>query len=619
MAMPPLPALKSLDDFLDGSFDYIIIGGGTAGLAVAARLSEDPNVTVGVLEAGQAKLGDQGIMCPAAFPTIVGNKEYDWIFKTVPQHDGVSHHYPRGKCLGGSSAINYMVYVRGQSAEYDDWASLTGYKDWDWKSLKPYFLKSEGLTVPPPEADGDDSATKSKRAFKAEEHGTNGPVKTSFGNWHAPIEDKWYEAGKKLDIGWVVPEDAWSGGHLGGYSGLATIDRSSPPGLRSYSATAYLLPNAGRANLFVLTEALVTKIVLDTSAGGNEPRASGVAFIAGGKEHTVSVKKEVVLSAGTVQTPQVLELSGIGDPDVLKQAGIDCIVPNKNVGESLTDHLMTAVVYDMIESEFSMDHLANPEKMGEAMQQFGTGQGGPLANAVGGLGFLSIEQIATPEEKAQIQAALQELAKQPLSASFEKQEYEILAARLTDPKAASLQLLFLPASVDVTRWDDQAKLLQPQPGKTGCTLAICLTHPFSRGSIHVASSDPAAHPNIDPQYFSRRIDLLILNIGMRVINDWCNTSPFKDSLKNRVHPKSSVDFGQSQNRDEYLLKHTGTEYHPVGTASLGKVVDNELRVKGVQGLRVVDASIVPLQLSGNIQGIVYAIAEKGAEMIAAAS
>ena len=395
------------------------------------------------------------------------------------------HEFPRGKVLGGTSAINYMLYVRGQSDEYDDWARITGYQNWAWSGLRPYFLKHESLTAPAPVADHDNARLKTKRAFETESHGTSGPIKTSFGNWSAPVEDLWHDASKAMGLPWEPPKDAWSGSHLGGYSSLSMIDRSHGPGIRSYSASGYLVPNAKRQNLVVLTEGLVAKVVL--AQNGEKPIATGVVFLRNGQEYTVTAKYEVVLAAGVVQTPQILELSGVGKKEVLSSAGVQTVVENDSVGEHFEDHPVIISSYNLVDGEFSLDHMTQEAILSEAMQKYRSGQGGPLANGVNANGFVAIAQVATPEEMKRINEAVS-VAKDSARDRWVKEERALLAERVQDPRAASIQFTFLAASVNPGGFYDQEAVLAPSIEQSRCSIITGFSHPFSRGSIHIQSA-----------------------------------------------------------------------------------------------------------------------------------
>lgn len=503
-----------------------------------------------------------------------------------------------------------MMYVRGQATEYDDWVRITGYQSWGWSGLQPFFLKHEAMTVPA--QDQGDARSRATTVFENEFHGTSGPIKTSFGTWSAPVGEAWHQTGKEMGLHWTPPKDAWSGSHMGGYSNLSTIDRTQGPGTSSYAVTGYLTPNSARHNLKVLTEATVTKVLLDQNA--EIPTSTGVTFLSNGKEFAASAKRDVILAAGVVKTPQLLELSGIGRHDVLQSVGLQRIIENERVGEQFVDHPVTLLSYDLVDGEMSLDHLTQEAVMGAAMQEYGRGEGGPLANGFNENAFLAVAQIATPEEMARINDAVKlELESAP--DRWAKAERQILAQRINDPQTASLQMAILPVTTDPSHFDDQLKLLAPGVGNSRCSVLVASSHPFSKGSIHIQSADPTIQPKIDPQYLRSRVDVEMLSVGIRVADAMFRREPLATKIRSRAFPDAATDMQDPRQREDYLRAHTGTEYHPCGTAALGQVVDERLRVFGVRGLRVVDASVIPSHVSGNIAALVYAIAEKAADLI----
>ena len=247
-------ALCSVGDFLSQKYDYIVVGGGTAGLVVAARLTEYPNVKVGVLEAGQNRMDDKKISTPSNYPQLIGRPDYDWMMESVPQPNAGMKTYsmPRGKVLGGSSAINYLMYVRGSKKDYDLWGSLVENDDWTWDNLAPFFTKHQ--TLDPPGSYASPDPQMMPHADMENYHGTSGPIHTSFNEYRMPLEDDFCKAAFDVTGTKNTLVDAWSGDHLGFYSSLGAVDRTGDKGNRSYSATGYLRPNLGRPNLKVLTQ-----------------------------------------------------------------------------------------------------------------------------------------------------------------------------------------------------------------------------------------------------------------------------------------------------------------------------------------------------------------------------
>ncbi|TVY91402.1 Dehydrogenase [Lachnellula willkommii] len=609
MAATPatLPVLKSIEDFLKGSYDYIIVGGGNAGLTLAGRLSEDSSISVAVIEAGGAKIGDPQVLTPAAFPSLFGKPEYDWDFTTLPQQagtNGTKHAWARGKLLGGTSAINYMMYARGQIEEFNDWNRIAGVKNWGWDGIKPYFSKCESFDkrIHPDDKDSKDYS------HLEEHHNYDGPIKTSYASFRSSSERAYHAAA--INNGFKVPVDAWSGVNHGIGANLSTIDRSGP-GTRSYAVTGYLVPNGQRPNLSVLTDAHVEKVIFEKGTDGLV--AKGVAFSHGGKSYKILHKGATILSAGAVMTPQILELSGIGSKSVLEKAGVECLIDNPRVGD-VEDHIMSGITYNLVDGEFSLDHVNTPEVFTEVAKQYAAGKGGPLAHGVSNSGFLSLFDVSTEEERKNIYE-LVEAHKKTLTNDFDRQREDILLSRLKDPKAAILQFISLNVNIDFGARHDMRIFLGQSTGTTRWSTCVGLHHCFSRGSIHITSSDPKQPPAIDAAILDHPVDELLMAFGVRIIDKILNTSPMKEKLKSRVRPTPDVDLSDTEQAVKYIKGHTGTEFHPIAGASLGLVVDEQLNVKGVKGLKVCDSSIIPLHISGNTQGICYAMGEKAADMI----
>ncbi|KAI0836960.1 GMC oxidoreductase [Hypoxylon sp. FL0890] len=577
-------------DFAAHSFDYLIVGGGTAGLAVAARLSEDPSLHVGVLEAGPAASEEETINEPSQILQTLGTK-YDWQFETVPQVGlgGRSLAWPRGKVLGGTSALNLMTWNRGNKEDYDAWEQL-GNKGWGWDGLLPFFKKSE--TFHPPNIATQDI---NREYFDHQAIGTNGPVHASYAREYSDTHELCYDT--LLGLG--IPENRahHAGSNVGVWTNLISVNPEN--NTRSYASSAYFAPNSSRPNLFVLTDALVEEITL--SKDGEEWTATGARFTHGGISYAVQASREVILCAGSVQSPQLLELSGIGNPQILSDAGIQLKVPNSNVGENLQDHIMTISVFE-VDPSLQKAELGAP--------------GTPYC-------YLPISAVTSQEKFKQLASKVHALEHYP-------PEKTAILQRRFDPTARLGQFEYI---FDLENWDSSFKP-EPKSGKKYASILQILQYPFSRGNIHIRKppeSGPgngvrptiAGKPIIDPRYYSGphgEIDLDIMTQCVRFSEKLCQSPPLSSLVRSRVTPPSSID--NDDDLRDWVVKNTTTDWHPVGTCAMGGhggihsgVVDDRLRVYGVKRLRVVDASIMPLQISAHLQATVYAIAEKGAHLI----
>ena len=564
-----------------------------------------------MIEAGEDRLADKNVSTPSLYPTLIGRPAYDWCMTSVPQPTAGNKVYsmPRGKLLGGSSAINYLMYVRGSRADYDGWESM-GNKGWGWDGLKSYFRKHQTFDTNEPSTMDPQLMP---HAGAGDFHGNDGPIHTSFNDWFMPLEAEYAEAcyavtGTKER----TLKDAWSGDHLGFYSSLGAVNRTDDPGKRSYAASGYLKPNLGRKNLKVLTEAQATRIVLDESK-----TAKGVEFVhKGGQKYTVKAKKEVVLSTGVIQTPQLLELSGIGDPEILKAAGIDCVVENKAVGANFQDHVLGGLLFDLKPGIESMDALHGEEYMKAQQDVYEKSNKGPYGSPGMMMGFVSYSSIVSPDELEETLSAIKKtsLAK----TDFEKAQEQVIVDQLRDPTFANLQTFCIPCRLDVAKGSDQTQFFsKPPDGVQQLSLLMCLEHPLSRGSVHITTSDPLAPPRIDPGYFRNEIDAKILAAGIRWMDKVAKHPLLAKSLARRELPPQDASLETEAERVEYVKNHVSTQYHLIGTAAMGQVVDSDLKVIGVEGLRVVDASVFPGHVSGNIMATTYAVAEKGADIIKA--
>ncbi|KAJ5363131.1 hypothetical protein N7541_003975 [Penicillium brevicompactum] len=598
----------SVEEFTRTTFDYVICGGGTAGLVVAARLSENPDVTVGVIEAGKYRIGDPLVDTPAAFSQMFENPEYDWCLYTTPQegNHGKKHHIPRGKLLGGSSGINYMMYVRGSLQDYDDWAELAEDKGWSAEIMQQYMRKHQTLEPIDPKI-----TDRSTMPFVGGFHGTSGPVRTGFNDTIMPVENDIIKACEEVTGIPNKPTDPWSGDHIGFYHTLGSVVRSgSNKGKRSYAARGYYEANrATRPNLKVLCEAYVNRVVLD----GN--KATGVSLTHGGVEYQVSARREIVVSGGTIKSPQILELSGIGDPEILKAAGVECKVSNTGVGANVQDHNITIALFEVQPSVVTLDTLSQvPEAMAAAGKQYAEENSGPLSCIASMQGFFPAKKILSEAELEEVIQSIRDV--KPTSAFHEKQLAQIIA-HLQSDSSANLQLVLVPASMDRDGIEHQSTLIPPRAADkpAGVTFALCLQYPVARGTIHIESSDPTKSPIIDPNYGGHASDVSLLAAFLRWSDQVAENQNLKPSIIQRAIPEPSVDLQDLDAARKEVHNLVAGEYHICGSVAMGDALDSRLRVKGVEGLRVADASVFPNNVSGNIVSGVYAVAEKAADLI----
>lgn len=388
MASPLTPAA-----FAAFRFDYLVAGGGTAGLTLAARLTENPLVRVGVIEAGIDRSDDPTVLTPGFAPVMWENEDYDWIFKTVPQAHGNNRRvaHPRGKQLGGSSAINFNYWTHASQKDIDNWGAL-GNHGWSWQELFPYFQKSETYHSPPAAV----SEQVDTAFVESAAHGHDGPVQDSF----PPFYDKFYKAFEPTykSLGLGPTGDPKDGLAIGAYTTLLTIDPKNAS--RSYAANAYFKPNAARPNLQVLTGARVTKINFAPSA--RPLRAIGLAFEVQNQTYTASADREVILSAGSFQSPQLLELSGIGASALLESKGIEVLYNNPNVGENLQDHILLPLGFQAAPNEVTFETIARNETyFAQILNDYTTNHTGPLSSGTSNA-YVSFIQILKALKKGEL-------------------------------------------------------------------------------------------------------------------------------------------------------------------------------------------------------------------------
>ncbi len=526
-------------------FDYIIIGAGSAGCVLANRLSADPDIRVCLIEAGKRDTSMLVRMPAAVGQLLKGEGPYNWAFETEPQEhmDGRRLYWPRGRGWGGSSSINGMIYIRGHKRDYDQWRQ-TGLAGWSFADVLPYFRRSETYEGP---AD----------PF----HGANGPVRVT----ESPLDNPVYQM--FLDAAHAAGHPLTRDFNGAEQHGAGTYQRTISGGERWSASRGYLRPIVGtRTNLTVVSTGLVTRIIVE------DGRAVGVEAVEGRRQvaRTIRAEREVIVCAGAVQSPQLLMLSGIGDPHALRALGIEPVVESPGVGRNLQDHLDVTVVHAMTQKLSAYSAQSGLKRYGVALRYMAT-KAGPGAD-----NFLQVGAFVKSREG------------------------------LDRP---DLQLHLVNAQM-IDHGRTEVK-------EDGFTVHACQLRPESTGEITLRSADPFDPPRIDPNYLASETDRQVMREAVKLCREICAQDALAPIRGREVLPGDSVR--DTEAIDAFVRATGETIYHPVGTVRMGAdeaaPLDGDLRVRGVEGLRVVDASVMPTLVGGNTNAPTLMIAEKAADLI----
>lgn len=525
-------------------------------------------------------------------------------------------HLHQGKALGGSSALNAHVFVPPAKGLIDSWQTL-GNEGWNWDGLKTHLSKA----YTSPTVDKATEKALGIQGWAGRNDAAKGPIQTSFsGDMTHPIREAWADSFKRS--GHYMPEDPFLNGSVGSFSCLATIDPVKKE--RSFSANAYYSPVKGRENLKVLIGAHVEKVL--TKKEGGSTKATGVQFTQDGESKVVLAKKEVIMAAGVFQSPKLLELSGIGNKELLNKLGIDVVEDLPGVGENLHDHAIVYTGFKAVDDVATLDPLIRqePEALQQAMQEYGATQTGPLTSCgVYSYAYLPVLDHASGEGQKALRALLDQ-NRPPAGGSPEgaraRAFYDVAERTLLDQKEPSGAYVTALAQIAMPLDANAEEPPAPLPGKF-ITIGSMLSQPLSRGSVHIRSRDPSARPTIDPRYLSHPVDVEIMARHILQTKTVAGLSPLSDLLaKPLTHRDPAADFTDLESAKAYARGNAISMWHLGGTCAMlpkdkAGVVDTSLKVYGVRNLRIVDASAIPLISTANLQATVYAFAEKAADII----
>ncbi|KAJ7503161.1 GMC oxidoreductase [Mycena galericulata] len=592
---------------MSASFDFVIVGGGNAGLTLAARLAENPNVTVCVLEMGKDFSDNEDVKVPGNYMTNLG-KEFDGGLLSTPQVNSGNRviYNPRGKGLGGSSLLNWLQVIRAPSAEYDQFESTLKAKGWNSTEFLKYFKKSQNLPQEQPNIKSD-YVLKPDPALYGD-----GPIVNTMPRFLPAINQYYYKA--CAAVGVPFNPVGGNGSNSGVWPSLSAIDPKNST--RVSSATAYLEPNRNKLNLKIFSQARATRILFQKPSSLQV--AKGVVYIQEGEkpqERTVMANKEVILCAGAYRTPQLLELSGIGDSCHVQG---DHLVALPGVGNNLQDQESCLFLCETKTSIESYDIMMNPNpdlaELAKHKSEYHAHKSGIFSAVPLSFSYVPLKTFASAEKISKIKAMVSAASTSTTSITSPS-SVKMLQNLFDDEESYQLEFIMVPHHVPFLPNGEFSS------AKKYFFLSVVLTHPFSRGLVHLDPSNPDGNPVIDLGLFENEIDHEIMVEGIKFMQKLIAQPSMRDDAGVRaVAP--SPEIKSDEDIKEYVRQACFTSYHPVGTASMlpreeNGVVDPELQVYGTGNLRIVDASVIPVHISAHPMATVYAIAEKAADIIKA--
>ncbi|KAG1847326.1 alcohol oxidase [Suillus subalutaceus] len=598
--------MVSAADFSQEDFDYIIIGGGTTGLALASILSTNASVRVGVIEAGLRK-DDEMILVPGMIGKAVGNPKYDWNFITKPQPFAQNREIPisRGKVLGGSSALNYMAYLAPE-LEHNDWEKL-GIKGWNWNAISDAIKSAEAWSPPTRHAKAHNADNVAKN------HGRYGYVKTTAYSYYYDLVLPFFETMNQLGV--VTNQSEASGDIIGIWTYTASIDPQT--NTRSYSTNAYYDRVSNRPNIVVLTGAQASRVIFRQTSS-SDLQATAVEYHKGGRTYKVPVRREVIIS------------TGIGNPDLLRRLNIPIKIDLPGVGENFQDHPRVSMGAELKGLHETTDDLNSETFAQQSLEQYRHSRTGMLSSTLSTLVFIPLSSFIPLDKMQSILSTLDEALKLPqVQNSPWKKWYDVQRAWLENDGIAQLEVALFPSYTHAGCTNEKAKHY---------TISVFLQHAWSRGHVHATSSSVLDSPEIDPATLDSlgNIDMMMLLEAMKYAFKIMETGALGNLTAEIIDPKPSWSDEQLM---DYIRSDVVSGFHPIGTASMlprsaNGVVDNELKVKvnleynclrdeltdflqvyGTTNLRVADASIFPIHLGTHPQATLYGLAHKAAEII----